>query len=307
MLRDHPVFQGPQPINLAAHSTIPTPDAWKFALTEPTIDVLPLAVDRTKTYAAGWCTYTYEHSQAPELEVICGGVNEKSPQAAAVWRQGNLLHFGFEQSPVELNDAGKRLLANSIVYIAGFSEDRPIVRTPGAGKRLLDRGAIDRLVKNQDRDLTEYLQWMMSPKEYNVLQGLNRDEVARWYVKHRGFVVADERGKFTIDREVEEFGVAADSEEFIPAAIAAWEMSEAASGLPRKLLGRFVPEGPGEGSTPAEWRAWHESNRTYLFYSDTGGFRWYVDPLAKKRGMPTSELRGPSRADERAATKVPTR
>jgi hypothetical protein len=33
------------------------------------------------------------------------------------------------------------------------------------------------------------------------------------------------------------------------------------------------------------------------FLSDSGGYRWYIDPLAKKRGVKSSELRGPLRAD----------
>jgi hypothetical protein len=29
----------------------------------------------------------------------------------------------------------------------------------------------------------------------------------------------------------------------------------------------------------------------------SGDYRWYIDPLAKKRGVPTAELRGPKRGD----------
>jgi hypothetical protein len=30
-----------------------------------------------------------------------------------------------------------------------------------------------------------------------------------------------------------------------------------------------------------------------------GGYRWYLDPLAKARGVPTARLRGPMRASRR--------
>lgn len=46
------------------------------------IDVLPLVSDTKRQYSPGWCAYTYEDAQAPELEVICGGINHKTPQAA---------------------------------------------------------------------------------------------------------------------------------------------------------------------------------------------------------------------------------
>jgi hypothetical protein len=37
-------------------------------------------------------------------------------------------------------------------------------------------------------------------------------------------------------------------------------------------------------------------NKDYLIFSDQGDYRWYIDLLAKKRGIPSSELRGPARA-----------
>ena len=70
---------------------MPTPGDWKDAIREKTIDVLPLAREPKKQRTPGWCTYTYEHEQAPELEVLCGGINSKTPHAGAVWRQGFLV------------------------------------------------------------------------------------------------------------------------------------------------------------------------------------------------------------------------
>ena len=102
----------------------------KGAIRALSVDVLPLARDAARPRRPGWCTYTYEHEQAPELEILCGGVNSKTPRAGAVWRQGHLLHFGFDLAPSELTDAGRALLVNSIAYVARFTEDRPIVRTP---------------------------------------------------------------------------------------------------------------------------------------------------------------------------------
>ena len=130
--------------------------------------------------------------------MICGGVNSKTPLAGAVWRQGHLLHFGFEQSPAEMNRRGRALLVNAICYIS-------------------------------------------------------------------------------------------------PRAIEAWKKPGSGESLAEKLLRRYVPEGPKRGATPDEWRKWWE-NRPYLFYSDPGGYRWYVNPLAKNRQTPCSELRGTKRA-----------
>ncbi len=32
------------------------------------------------------------------------------------------------------------------------------------------------------------------------------------------------------------------------------------------------------------------------FFSECGTYRWYIDPLAKRRGIPSDQLRGPARA-----------
>ena len=58
---------------------------------------------------AGAAIFTGTRSR-PEVEILCGGINDKTARAAGLWRQGNLLHFGFEQSPAELNETGRVML-----------------------------------------------------------------------------------------------------------------------------------------------------------------------------------------------------
>ena len=293
--REHEIFQEPTPIDFDQTVTIDVPDAWKHKLDDADIRVLPLVKDQNQRYRDGWCTYTYEHVQAPELEVICGGVNEKTPNASAIWRQGHLLHFGFEQSPADLNENGRGLLLNSISYIAKFTEDRPIVRPP-SDRRLLDRSAIDRVVNGTSRDLDPYLDWFFAGKIRKMMQGKTRDELATWYLSTRGFLRADKRAKFIVDEEAKEFGIPPDSPKFIPAAIASWKEAAKEDDLGRRLLTRYVPVGPGEDASPEQWQGWWNDNKRYLFFSDTGGFHWFVDPLAKRRRIPTRDLCGPMRA-----------
>jgi hypothetical protein len=64
----------------------------------------------------------------------------------------------------------------------------------------------------------------------------------------------------------------------------------------RRMLERYAPEGPGRDATSQAWAEWWKTNADYLFFGDAGGYRWYLDPLAKMRGVPTAQLRGPKRA-----------
>jgi hypothetical protein len=231
------------------------------------------------------------------LEVICGGVNSKTARAGAIWRQGHLLHFGFQPSPEQMSEAGKALLINAICYIARFTEDRPILHTPCVfvqGKRLFDRGSISRLLENRERDLKD-LQYYLEKKTYALLAGKSCEEVDAWFHRVRGYLHADADGKLAVDTDAEAFGVSPADPVFFDKAIVALDGPDRAPSASR-LLSRYAPEGTETNISPEKWRSWWKENKSYLFFSDTGGYRWYIDPLAKKRGVPTASLRGPARA-----------
>jgi hypothetical protein len=288
--QDHPLFHSPRKIDFSLSKDIPVPAAWTHEIKEKTVRVLPLAANGNVRYRDGWCTYTYEHEQVPELEILCGGVNAKTPRASGIWRQGSILHFGFEQSPAELNETGKSLLVNSIAYAARFADDVPNVRrSPQA--RILGRNAIYRLIKNETRELETYLDWYFVGELREALRGKSRAELTIWFRENRGYLRADTHGKFILDEEARRFRIPPDHSGFIGLAIERL----AASGV-RDLLHRYAPSGPGHDATVSEWRTWYAENEPYLFFSDSGGFRWYVDQLAKKRHAPSISLRGVDRA-----------
>jgi hypothetical protein len=65
----------------------------------------------------------------------------------------------------------------------------------------------------------------------------------------------------------------------------------------QRLLERYVPSGPRAGD-PDAWALWWKENQPYAFASDDGDYRWYIDSLAKKRGVPCRAMRGPKRASQ---------
>ena len=111
------------------------------------------------TAAAPWAP-RYWHNVAwfdHRMWVICGGVNGKTPRAGAVWRQGHLLHFGFDLAPSGMNDTGRAMLVNAVAYVARFTQDRPIARTPCVfvqGKRIVDRDYLARRLRGPKPDLS---------------------------------------------------------------------------------------------------------------------------------------------------------
>lgn len=259
------------------------------------VAVVPLVDDYTGNYKPGWTTYEYILSEQPEVELISGGINTKTPEAVGLWRQGHLMHFGFQQAPDELNEIGRQLLVNSIAYIARFTEDRPIIyaRSPFAGGATRSRSNLERWLKNTDYSL-DYFESSIDDAVLETVEDRTRDGYLVWMEKNRAYLRPGPDGLIVFDEEARNLRIAYDTHELFERGIEALR-DAATRDRAATLLARYAPEGPTSGDTDA-WSQWYEANRPYLFYAEWGGYRWYIDPLAKKRGVPTEELRGPSRA-----------
>lgn len=304
-LKKHEIFQSPVPIDISATTNIPTPEQFQGELKVPTIPVLPL-VDGIRQYqtvirdySAGWSTHYYEFADMPEVEIFSGGINEQTPRSAAFWRQGNLLHFGFDQSPAQLNAIGRAMLVNAIVYISRFTEDRPIDVTPsvfGPEKIATSRRRATNYLLSADYKL----EWAMNEFSAVTLASFNwRDhaEAAAWVATNAMWLHPGPGNLLEVDGDARTLGVPFDSPEFLPKTIDALQ-NEKARAMAATLLARYVANGPEGGA--AVWDKWWRENAPYVFYSELGCYRWYIDPLAKKRGIPTKDLRGPARADARS-------
>jgi hypothetical protein len=307
-LSDHRIFSNPLLIDIGATVSIPMPTAFADELKAPQVDVFPLVdnIGRYQTvindFRRGWCTYFYEFADVPEVEFFSGGINEKTPRAAALWRQGQLFHFGFEQSPAEMNASGRAMLVNAIAYISRFTEDRPIDVSPSVfGSEPI---AMTRRRAAYFTDPARYptyrMEWLTNTFSMSALNSFDwRDRAAAtaWFELVRPWLHPGPGNLLEVDEEAKSLGTLFDRPEFFPNTIRAMH-DESTRTQAASVLARYAPEGPGAG-TPEAWTKWWDDNAPYLFYSEMGGYRWYVDPLAKKRGIPTKSLRGPARADDR--------
>mgnify|MGYP007046920149 CR=1 FL=1 len=251
-----------------------------------------------RDYRAGWCTYYYEFADVPEVEFFSGGINSKTPKASALWRQGNLLYFGFEQSPRELNETGRAMLVNAIVYISRFTEDRPIDVTPSvfAGEPIpRTRRRAKRVFFSDDYKL-EWATGYYTPATLASFNWRDRAVAKAWYEKADVWLHPGPGNLLEVDEEARGLGIPFNEPAFFPRAISAMK-DGGKSIIAASVMARYAPQGPGEKATVAQWQQWWKNHSPYLFYSEMAGYRWYVDPLAKKRGIPTKDLRGLARAD----------
>jgi hypothetical protein len=300
--RDHEVLNTPISINRAATIKRPAPnDTWRDELATAQVDVLPMVKDVDRKYPMGWCTYENTLIEQPEVEFICGGINDKRPAAVGVWRQGNQLHFGFDLSPDEMSDVAQAMLINSIVYIARFTQDRPIVIAPSPF-----------YTKTATRARTSVLDWLQASRfqPYHLdwiddmvdasvsgsIPARTREAYHTWYQSNMAYLHPGPTGKLQWDEEARSLQIRYDKPELFERGIEALR-SVATRDQAATLLRRYAPEGP-DCEDADRWAVWYAENGPYLFYCEWGSYRWYIDPLAKQRGVPSNELRGPARADK---------
>ena len=245
----------------------------------------------------GWCTYASHLENAPDVEIMCGGWNAKKPSAAGIWRQGHLLHFGFQPSPEDLNATGRAILTNSIHYIARFTEDRPIGETISVfsqRRRPEQRRYLESTMNRESVSSQAVADRFFHGELRKTIAGMEQVELAQWMCDNLAYLVPGEHGKFVRadDLAALEIDIASPSALDDLRSALDGEHADLAAGA----LARHVECGP-EGADASEWKAYLESESPYLFFSEVAGYRFLLDPLAKKRGVPSKSLRGPARAD----------
>lgn len=293
-MREHTIFQAPHAIDVTATETVPTPTSWRAAL--PGVDQVDVL--RLVTGAApgmpGWCTSSGE-LHGPEIEGMCGGVNDKQPTHAGIWRQGNLLHFGFEPSPSQYNATGKKLLLNCIAYISRFCTDRPIVREKtfvdptGSG---MPSWRLDWLLTADTVDAARLAQAFAAPWQ-EQLMALDR-EAARAFVRQRLGALCADGNRFSFDANALALGVDVQKDGVLQQL--AGRLNGDQADQAEALLRRLLPDGPAVGTTPNNWRNWLQARGDALCF-DPHSHVWRLDRLAQWRGVPSAALRGPQRAD----------
>lgn len=264
-----------------------------------TLSFLPLA--QAGHSEPGWCTYANDLDDAPDVEVVCGGRNSKLPSAAAVWRQGNLLHFGFQQDPAQLNAVGRDLLENCIVYIAGFRADRPLGRVRSVfrdGPRTEQRGWLQATLVPDDAEPRRIAERFFGGERRRELAALSLADLRQWVTAHWQFLVPQPDGHLDACPDLTALALDLRAPEFLAGAVRALTADEASRDAARRVLDRRChagPRGDGEPASATAWREFLATHAAWLFFSEAAGCVWLVDDLAQSRGAASATLRGPLR------------
>jgi hypothetical protein len=118
-----------------------------------------------------------------------------------------------------------------------------------------------------------------------------------WFLDHfeaiRSEPSEEGRRRHVVDEDVVALGVSNRKPAFFDRLLERWGR-DANDPLVPKLLARYVPEAPATDATAL--KAWLDANRSRLYFSDFGGFRWFLRPDASVSPRPP-EKQTPKKPD----------
>ena len=228
---------------------------------------------------------------SPDCERISGGVNSKGPGSVALGRQGNWFLWGFCAPPAEMTDSAQRAFLNTVVYMKRFDGQRPVMTktssarewayvyanllkeedgavrkryTKSFGPKIIEAAGEDAAkVKGYLKDNEEYLVW----EEYEDTSlpssrpGASRPAAAR------------KAKRIVVDEDAKALGIANCDPKLLERCVELLEKGEQKD-LAARVLQRYTDQ--KHGSDAAAWRKWLDGVKTRVYFSDTGGFRFYV-------------------------------
>jgi len=221
-----------------------------------------------KTYG-GVVSRLYGYEDSPDAEIIAAGFNGgKELGAVGIGRHGNFLQWGFSMAPSKMTDPGKKLFINCICYIKKFKGKGPLIRRRSSHRKNALRLAplINRI------DDKNFFSSVFS-EELQKKYGNDPEGLVNYYKENLELVYRD--GGFRVDRELESLGI--DSNRKLDTLERLIELlrDDSKAAKARGLLLRYTSE---TFETRAEWREWFEKNRARMFFSDVGGYKFFVVP-----------------------------
>ncbi|OHB65490.1 MAG: hypothetical protein A2Y77_11060 [Planctomycetes bacterium RBG_13_62_9] len=226
---------------------------------------------------------------SPDAEIIALGLNRaKRYGDVGIGRQGNVLQWGYGDPPSRMTEAGRRLFINCIHYIHRFDGRPPLVRRECEARLNALRWAPAEKGATQQKLAFRgtYPQDVM--RKY---QGRS-DELNDYYVKNLELLYWDQG--FRVDDDLRLLGL--ESNRKVDTLLRLIELlnDSQRAATARKLLDRYTDRA---FETSQQWRHWFDENEDQVFFSDVGGYKFFV--------VPEGYLIGPDR--ETATGQPPSR
>ena len=279
MRLQHPIFHAPLDphIVLGTHATPENYRAWPGGRDLP--DELPTWEVHQGAFPAsvdvGLVSDPYGFEDSPDAEWISSGINSKGPSSVALGRQGNLFLWGFAGDAAQMTESARRVFLNTICYMKQFDGRTPLV---GKEQSAREWGQVfSGYVAEYTGEGKQEPDWIRSLFPAPVLErcGLDAAALESYYRENLPYLRPGENGMIA-DEDLLALQVSNRDVRLLELLVERFA-SDPADPLGRRLLERYV----GADMKPEALNVWLQENRPYLFFSDVGGFRWFIDTRAK--------------------------
>jgi hypothetical protein len=178
-----------------------------------------------------------------------------------------------------MTEAGKALFVNCICYIRRFEGKNPL-STYICYER---KTALDVVVHFGKQLVMLMPDKNMSEKDEDKLLAYFRENIELMCYQQ-----SHSSNKYFIDEELKSLGSISNRKPETLKTLISLLRDPQKEQLARKLLSRYTDE---KHSTPEEWEAWLKESEDRIFFSDVGGFKFFVMPKGYLELPPRIELK----------------
>ncbi len=217
-----------------------------------------------KGYIIGQIMEGMDFEDSPECEYISGGESLKDITGMALGRCANLFHWGFSASPDFMTESAKKVFVNTVFYMAQFNGRSPVVKMKKGNSRKW----------NDEFCYRETHQILDVNKPYVPTGNKEADDKYLFYQSnYQYFYEVPGKWRHEVDEEAKSLGIANNDIKLLDKCISLLEDGKDEEKA-LVLLKRYTNY---NFTTAKEWRKWYKTFNEYLFFTETGGFKFMVD------------------------------
>jgi hypothetical protein len=226
-------------------------------------------VQNTGNRLNGVVARSYGFTDSPDAEIIVLGVNVgKEYGAVGVGRQGNFLQWGYSAPPSQMTEAGRKLFLNCICYIHKFDGKPPLIRRASSDRwNAIMLAALINSIKDE-----RFFSGTFSPELREKYEG-DPNGLVKYYRDNFELIYRDR--VFLVDNELKSLGIKSNRQIGTLEKLISLLKDEKHAETARLLLARYTTE---SFQNAEQWQSWFEDNKNRIFFSDVGGYKFFVIP-----------------------------
>jgi hypothetical protein len=226
-------------------------------------------VQNTGKDYGGVVARAYGFTDSPDAEVLVLGFNRgKEYGAVGVGRHGNFLQWGYSAPPSKMTDAGKKFFVNCVCYIKRFDGKAPLVRTTSSHRLdALRLAALMNRIKDKDFFSATFASDLM--EKYAA----DPNGLVQYYKSDFELIYRDK--VYCIDSELKALGINSNRTVDALQRLIGLLQDQTHADAARGLLARYTNE---SFASADQWQQWLTANRDRIFFSDVGGYKFFVAP-----------------------------